>query len=129
MVEGVVQMEQDMPSYAYFRNIARDRALLPGGAAADARLAAGGAEYADLAKKEYLMGFLEKRDFVRQRWQRRWCVLSEDKKQLFYFGHPNDRKPRAVVDLLSVFKLCGATRGIQYRCNYLKSSVLKLCAH
>ena len=98
MVEGVVQMEQDMPSYAYFRNIARDRAL-PGGAAADARLAAGGAEYADLAKKEYLMGFLEKRDFVRQRWQRRWCVLSEDKKQLYYFGHPNDRKPRAVVDL------------------------------
>jgi hypothetical protein len=100
MVEGVVQMEHDMPSYAYFRNIARDRALLPGGAAADARLrAGGGTEYAELAKKEYLMGFLEKRDYVRQRWQRRWCVLSEDKKQLFYFGHPNDRKPRAVVEL------------------------------
>ena len=103
MVDGIVQMEQDMPSYKYFRDIARDRALRPagGGALASHPVATdGGADgYAGLAKKEYLMGFLEKRDYSRQRWQRRWCVLSEDKKQLFYFGNPNDRKPRAVVDL------------------------------
>jgi len=91
-VVSLLQMEHESPSYKYFRTVANRRAASVLG---DAGLGGGGAR----ASKEYLMGFLEKRDYARQRWQRRWFVLSQCKRQLYYFKRPDDAAPRGVLDL------------------------------
>ncbi|KAI8104013.1 hypothetical protein M9435_006539 [Picochlorum sp. BPE23] len=57
-----------------------------------------------LACAQFYMGWLEKKNRF-GRWQRRWVVLSAEKKRLWYFAHPEEQPARGAASLVgcSVF--------------------------
>ena len=48
---------------------------------------------------EFYMGWLEKKNRF-GRWQRRWFVISAEKKRLWYFSHPEEQPARGAASLV-----------------------------
>eukprot|EP00899_Mesostigma_viride_P016592 jgi/Mesvir1/24934/Mv16911-RA.2 len=49
--------------------------------------------------KNVKMGFMKKRSPPSTSWNRRWFVLNEATRKLFYFAKPEETEPRGIIDL------------------------------
>mmetsp|Transcript_11578 Transcript_11578/g.29475 ORF Transcript_11578/g.29475 Transcript_11578/m.29475 type:complete len:623 (+) Transcript_11578:153-2021(+) len=88
LINNLIAIEQNAPDHKFFRAMAKKRIEMHsnGGCQGD-------------RSNEFLMGFLEKRTQKSERWQRRWFVLSESRKMLYYFMNPDSLRPSAAIPL------------------------------
>ena len=113
LVTKFVSIEQSAPDYNFFREISRKKLQChTGDRSATAVHPLGMSSH----ENEYLMGFLEKRTHRSQKWQKRWFVLSESRKVLYYFVGPESVKPCAAIPLedIEVVELVNTPRTTQY---------------
>jgi len=115
LVNNFIEIEQNAPDYNFFREIARKRIECHSGERGDSAVHPLGAKQA-AKENEYLMGYLEKRTHKSQKWQKRWFVLSENRRVLYYFYGPESVKPCAAIPLdnLEVVELVNTPRTQQY---------------
>ncbi|UPQ99218.1 PH domain-containing protein [Chloropicon primus] len=115
LVSNFIEIEQNAPDYNFFREISRRRVECHTGDKSNCAVHPLGAAAAS-KDNEYLMGYLEKRTHRSQKWQKRWFVLSECRKVLYYFYGPESIKPCAAIPLedVEVVELVNTPRTTQF---------------
>ena len=118
LVANFIEIEQNAPDYNFFREISRRRIECHTGDRSQGAVHPLGAQPPSSGggENEYLMGYLEKRTHRSQKWQRRWFVLSETRKVLYYFNRPESVKPCAAIKLedVEVVELVNTPRTNQF---------------
>jgi hypothetical protein len=116
LVNTFVSIEQNAPDHRFFRDLSRKKIQCHTGDRSDSSVHPMGLGSGNGRDNEYLMGYLEKRTHRSQKWQKRWFVLSENRKVLYYFVGPQSIKPQAAIPLeeVEVVELVNTPRTSQY---------------